>query len=412
MPLPDDARDDRTAWLALSLTPGLGPVSIAALLARFGPPSAVLEAPPTALAGVIGAAAAERLHADDPARRAAVHEALAWAEDPECHLVALGDPAYPSLLYEIPDPPPLLYVRGDPALLREPAIAIVGSRHGTRTGVRDATAFAHDLAGHGWVIVSGLALGIDTAAHEGALRGGRTVAVMGTGLDRVYPAANRALARRIVAGGGALVAELALGTPARRDTFPRRNRLIAGLARGVLVVEAARHSGSLITARLAADAGREVFAIPGSIHSPLSRGCHWLIRQGAKLVESSADIVAELPAPAAAPAGQAPVLAAQGAAPPPGAGRHRRAAGGPAATDSPGWSEAAGAVLAALAGGSPESVDQLASNAPFGAATVQAALLELELAGRVERLPDGRFRRLPDEPAGAGLLACPDPAHL
>ncbi len=406
MPIPEDTRTDRAAWLALTLTPGLGPVAIATLLRRLGPPEAVADAGAATLAAVVGPELAERLRADDPARRIAVDAALAWAANPECHLVALGDAAYPPALLEIADPPPLLYVRGDPSSLKRTALAIVGSRHGTRGGTRDAAAFAADLAGQGWVIVSGLALGIDAAAHDGALRTGLTVAVMGTGLDRVYPAVHRELARRIVGAGGALVSELALGTPARRDTFPRRNRLIAGLARGVLVVEAARRSGSLITARLAAETGREVFAIPGSIHSPLSRGCHWLIRQGAKLVESSADIAAELPAPGA---GDRSIRkAAADAAPPAPPTADAGTAGEPRAA----WSDAAAAVLVALAGGAPESVDSLSSTSPFGAATIQAALLELELAEQVERLADGRFRRHPpSDPAGASL-ACRDAAHL
>ena len=220
--------------------------------------------------------------------------ALEWARDPACHLLGIEDELYPGLLREIHGAPPVLYVHGDLAAFDAPALAIVGSRNPTRGGMQNAREFAADLGGAGFVIASGLAQGIDTAAHEGALSAGAlTLAFLGHGIDRVYPAANRDLAHR-VAQQGALVSDFPLGMAPRAELFPQRNRLISGCSMGTLVVEAARRSGSLITARLASEQGREVFAIPGSIHNALARGCHRLIRQGAKLVESSEDIVSEL----------------------------------------------------------------------------------------------------------------------
>ena len=217
-----------------------------------------------------------------------------WSQDPQNHFIARGDDDYPELLAQIPRPPPHLYVRGDPESLHMPSIAIVGSRNPTQSGARDAFEFARHLGGAGFCIVSGLAEGVDTAAHRGALdAGATTVAFLGHGIDRVYPAANRDLAHEI-ARHGALVSEFPLGTHPDKSLFPQRNRLISGLSLGTLVIEAARRSGSLITARHAGEQGREVFALPGSIHNPLSRGCHQLIRQGAKLVETADDIVAEL----------------------------------------------------------------------------------------------------------------------
>jgi DNA processing protein len=224
----------------------------------------------------------------------AVDAALAWLDEDAHHLVTWGENDYPPMFNEIPGPPLLLYVNGDVDALHLPALAIIGSRNPTEGGLRNARDFAGHLAGQGFAIVSGMAQGIDAAAHEGALgAGGKTVAFLGTGIDRVYPAGNRDLAHRIAAQG-ALVSEYPLGAPPERWHFPERNRLISGLSLGTLVVEAARRSGSLITARLAGDQGREIFALPGSIHNPLARGCHELIRQGAKLVETASDILAEL----------------------------------------------------------------------------------------------------------------------
>ncbi|WP_374086672.1 DNA-processing protein DprA [Methylomicrobium lacus] len=219
---------------------------------------------------------------------------LAWSRQPDQHILTLADPLYPEQLKQIADPPPLLFVRGHPDLLSRPQIAIVGSRNPSSLGSETAFEFAKALSAHGFVISSGLALGIDAAGHEGALHGqGLTVAVVGTGPDRIYPAKNKNLASQIIKQG-AIVTELPPGTPALAHHFPRRNRIISGLCRGLLVVEAAKDSGSLITARLALEQNREVFAIPGSIHNPLARGCNALIREGAKLVETVQDILEEL----------------------------------------------------------------------------------------------------------------------
>lgn len=299
---------------------------------------------------------------------------FAWLEPPGRQLLIDGDPAWPERLGALADAPLALFLRGDADWLACPLLAVVGSRNATRGGVEVARDFAADLAERGLVIVSGLAVGIDAAAHRGALEvGGGTLAVCGTGLDRVYPAAHAELAERI-ATAGLLLSELPPGTPPRRRHFPRRNRLIAALALGTLVVEASLASGSLITARLAAECGAEVFAIPGSIMAPTKRGCHRLIRDGAKLVESSADVLEEL-APALAAAG---VALAAGLVPMPV----------PPDAMPPGaeW------LLAAL-GDEPSSADQLAIRSGRDAASVLAALTVLELAGAVVALAGGRWQR-------------------
>ena len=262
-------------WLRLTLIPGVGGESQRKLLAAFGLPEQVFAAGRQAVRGVIGQRG-ELLFDHDPS--AAVDHALTWASQPGQTILTLGDEAYPESLFEIADPPNVLYVRGNPKLLNKPGLAMVGSRNATPQGLQTAEGFAKALAAAGLCIVSGLALGIDAAAHRGALAAsGETIAVIGTGADRMYPASNKELARRILERG-AIVSEFPLGTPAMSANFPRRNRIISGLSRGVLVVEAAPESGSLITARLAGEQGREVFAIPGSIHSPLARGCHKLIK--------------------------------------------------------------------------------------------------------------------------------------
>nr|NMF97088.1 DNA-protecting protein DprA [Aromatoleum toluolicum] len=382
--------DDLAAWLRLTLLPGIGPERQRSLLAAFGLPGQVFAAGRSAIAAVAGADTADLLFAaPDEARLAA---ALAWAAEPGNHILTLGDAAYPRGLLEIPDPPVLLYVKGDPALLAGTALAIVGARSATPGGVANAQAFAEHLAGAGLTIVSGLALGIDAAAHRGALNqaDGKTVAVIGTGADRVYPARHQALAREI-AERGVIVSELPLGTPALPHNFPRRNRLIAGLARGVLVVEAAVGSGSLITARLASECGREVFAIPGSIHSPLARGCHRLIRDGAKLVETAADVLDELAwgGTARPPAQPATRSAARG--------RRRAAEDASQALFPPPVPDAElppeqAAVLDAL-GHDPLDVDTLAARSGLTLDALYAILLSLELDGRISRLPGGRFQR-------------------
>ena len=293
---------------------------------------------------------------------------LEWARAPGNHVLTLADQDYPQALLSIPDPPPLLFARGRLELLRADALAIVGARSATPQGAANARAFAHSLSEAGLTIVSGLALGIDAAAHMGALEGpSATIAVIGTGADRIYPARNQALARRIAAEG-LILGEFPLGTQALRHNFPRRNRLIAGLARGVLVVEAAIASGSLITARLAGEIGREVFAIPGSIHSPLSRGCHRLIRDGAKLVEAAADILEELDWP----------------------GRLAPAT----ALDEPELTRDEAALLDAL-GHDPVDGDTLLQRSGLTAESLSAILLTMELDGRLARLPGGRFQRTP-----------------
>ncbi|MDE2148689.1 MAG: DNA-processing protein DprA [Gammaproteobacteria bacterium] len=298
------------AWLTLLRVSGLGPARLLGLIETAGGAEAALAdgARLARAQGLPGAVVDTLAAAPD---QAAVERDLAFLAQPDCALITWDDPRYPPQLREIQLPPPALFVRGCVELLGAAQLAIVGSRSATPQGKQDARCFAAELSAAGLVITSGLALGIDGAAHRGALEAGRpTVAVCGNGLDRVYPARHRELAHAI-AETGALVSEFPPGTPPKAEHFPRRNRIISGLALGVLVVEAAPASGSLITARLAAEQGREVFAVPGSIHSPRARGCHALIRDGAKLVETSADVLEELrlPAPAAAAAAQPPAAA-------------------------------------------------------------------------------------------------------
>jgi DNA processing protein len=354
------------AWVSLQLS-GIAPRALAQMLRAFGSAEAVLAATPaqrlaavTAPAGTAVAAAPDR---DRLART------LAWLEEPGASLVAWDDADYPPALLEIGDAPPAFYCLGRRELLSRPALAIVGSRNATPQGCADAEAFAAALAAGGLTIVSGLALGIDAAAHRGALaHPGGTVAVVGTGLDRVYPARNRDLAHALAARG-ALVSEFAPGTPPAPANFPRRNRVISGLARGVLVVEATLSSGSLITARLAGEQGREVFALPGSIHSPFSKGCHRLIRDGAKLVETAQDILDELRLPGVTAAGAAP-------------------------TGDRGPLDAAAAGVLAALGHGPVDVDTVVARCGAAAATVAAALTALELDGRVAALPGGLWQRV------------------
>jgi DNA processing protein len=283
------------AWLRLSLAPGLKPAALRLMLSAFGLPEAILNQPPQALAGVAGEAAARAALAPPGSEFDAQLDAVnAWRELPGNQVVTLDDPAYPPALLTMPDPPPLLYIKGRLDLLHTRAVALIGSRSATPQGIEDAERFSRELSAAGVTVVSGLALGIDGAAHRGGLDGiGSTVAVIGTGADLVYPAAHHALARQI-AVQGAILSEWPLGTPARAANFPQRNRLIAGLVSGVVIVEAAMRSGSLITARLANEMGRDIFALPGSIHAPLSRGCHRIIKQGAKLVEAPEEVLEEL----------------------------------------------------------------------------------------------------------------------
>ncbi len=363
--------EEASAWLRLAL----GPASAGEarqLLRHFGLPEAIFGCGPGALAPIVGReTAAALLAAPTGGFARGIEASEQWlAADPRHALLTLADEDYPRGLLELADPPPLVFLSGRRELLARPALAVVGSRSATRQGESNAAAFARHLSTAGLAIVSGLARGIDAAAHRGALDGGGgTIAVLGTGIDLVYPPGHRELSARI-GRDGLLLTELPPGAPPLPQQFPRRNRLIAGLSLGVLVVEAALQSGSLITARLAGELGREVFALPGSIHSPLARGCHRLIRQGAKLVETAQDILEELRlAPAAPPAPAGP----------------RPAAGPPR---SPG-----GRRLAAL-GHDPAPLDELAQRAGMDRGDAAAALLELELAQDVERLEGDRYQRL------------------
>lgn len=283
---------DIESWLSLNLIDGLGGESIRRLLVAFGNPTAILSAPISALERIVKKPIAERIK--QGADRNKIAGVFKWLEDPINAIITLADPDYPVQLLNITDPPPLLYFKGRRELLQLSALAVVGSRNATPQGLSNAEAFSEATSNAGLCIISGMALGIDTAAHYGGLRGSAaSIAVVGTGLDIVYPARNHPLAHKL-AKEGALISEFPLGTPAIGRNFPRRNRIISGMSQGCLVVEAALQSGSLITARQALDQGREVMAIPGSIHSPLSKGCHALIKQGAKLVESTQDILDEL----------------------------------------------------------------------------------------------------------------------
>lgn len=395
-----DDDEEFEAWFRLLQAPGLGRASARALLAAFGSAPAVLRAAPAQWRAVAGAAAAAALARREPEIEARLHAARAWlGAAPRRQVLTLGDPGYPAALLSTEDPPLMLFVEGRAELLSAPALAVVGSRHPTPQGAVNAREFASHLSAEGWVIVSGLAQGIDGAAHEGALTGrGGTVAVIGTGPDIAYPRQHAALARRI-AESGALVSEFAPGTPPLAENFPLRNRIIAGLGRGTLVVEAALQSGSLITARLAAEAGREVFAIPGSIHSPQSRGCHALIRQGAKLVESGADILEELRPSGGAPDDR-PASPASPAIPAIPASRRPRAkrpgdadASPPPEDDDAPQGGADDRLLEAL-GHDPVTLDALGARTGIPAGLLGARLLELELSGAVARLPGGLFQRL------------------
>ncbi len=359
-------------WLALAQAPGIGPRTVARLVQRFGSAAAVRTAGRGALAeaGVAAAAAA----AFETPDQAVVDAALQWVEHVGATILTPDHPHYPAQLSTLDAPPPVLYVRGDVALLGEPQLAIVGSRNPTRGGLDTSREFARYLAGLGLTITSGMAVGIDGAAHAGALESGRTVAVLGTGPDRVYPAAHRSLARRI-AEVGALVTEFPPGVGPHASHFPRRNRLISGLSLGTLVIEAAPRSGSLITARYAAEQGKEVFAIPGSIHNPLARGCHELIRQGAKLVDSADQVLEELgpqlkpflvdvPAPRAASAHRPDQVQAL----------------------DPDYR-----LLLDSMGHDPLAPDELIARSGLSAQAVSSMLLLLELQGHVSSHPGGRY---------------------
>ena len=357
--------------LALLREPGIGPVRFARLLERFGSAAAVFAANRSDWSAV-GLSETTLDYLKAPAWQT-VEQDLRWLEQPGNHLLGLDDSRYPPLLRRIAQAPPLLFVHGNPLCLCERQLAIVGTRNPTPAGRETTRHFASHLAGAGLGITSGLALGVDAEAHRGALLGqGFTIAVMGTGPDRIYPSAHRDLAHAI-AERGALVSELPPGTLALAEHFPRRNRIISGLALGTLVVEASLYSGSLITARLAVEQGREVFAIPGSIHNTLAKGCHSLIRQGAKLVETAADILEEL--------GPLAVAAATAATPP-----------APPALP-PELDDDYRSLLEQL-GQEPVSVDGLVERCGLTAEAVSSMLLILELQGLVAATPGGLYSRL------------------
>ena len=390
-------RDELGAWLRLTLSPGVGNGAARRLLARFGLPQDIFRQPESALQHCVTLAQAKALCTVPSGWEALLETTWHWLEGadpqgPARAVITLGDARYPQSLLDTEDPPLLMYLMGAARLLAQNpfptgrCLAVVGSRNPTAQGADNARLFSRALRGAGFTIVSGLALGVDAAAHEGALDVSSdpfaeatpaTIAVVGTGLDRVYPRKNLDLAHRIAAHG-VLVSEYPLGTPPLAANFPKRNRIISGLSQGTLVVEAALASGSLITARMAAEQGREVFAIPGSIHAPQSRGCHALIRQGAKLVESAQDVLEELRMP-------------------PAAGT-QSASSGAAVLDEEGSTdidtrETESPLLQAL-GFDPMGVDALVARTGMDAASLQVELLELELDGQVARLPGGLYQRL------------------
>lgn len=348
------------AWLALSLIRGLGSEGACRLLREFGSPDAIFAASGGSLKPFVKADVVSVICQGIDEQ--ALAPTLDWLDDPQNHLVTLADGEYPQALLNIADPPLLLYAKGRLDLLNQPALAIVGSRNATPQGIANAEAFAETLSHAGLCIISGMAHGIDAAAHRGALRGqGSSIAIVGTGLDKVYPAANRELAHALAAQG-TLLSEFPLGTPPLAANFPRRNRLISGMSSGCLIAEASLQSGSLITARLALEQNREVFAIPGSIHAPQSKGCHALIKQGAKLVESAADILDEL----AWQQRLAPPVLRESLCDP---------------------------VLDAL-DGSPTTVDSLAQRTGLTLEALSAKLLALELDGHIASLPGGRYQKI------------------
>jgi DNA processing protein len=356
--------DSLKAWLTLSLIRGLGGEGARHLLREFKSPEAVLSASNKSLCTVVKPELASKVGKGVAVEL--LEPALIWLADDNNHIVTLGDANYPQSLLNISDPPLLLYVKGRLDLLNKTALAIVGSRHATPQGISNAEQFAKTLSDAGFCIISGMAHGIDAAAHHGALDGSSaSIAVVGTGLDKVYPSANRDLAH-LLAKQGTLISEFPLGTPPVAGNFPRRNRIISGMSTGCLVVEASLQSGSLITARLAMEQGRDVFAIPGSIHTPQSRGCHKLIKQGAKLVESAQDILDELPG--------------------------RIIAATPAQASIPRSGEQAN--LLDLIGNDPVSMDVICARSGLTVSQLSAMLLTYELEGHLATLPGGLFQRI------------------
>jgi len=390
-------RQELAVWLRLLNTPGVGNQSVRQLLAAFGLPDAVFAQSEAALASVVGPSKARALgtETDDLALLVATTWDWLQADPASRRVLTLADALYPQTLLDTEDPPPLLYAMGRPdiwslnLLNSVRCIAIVGSRNPSPQGTANARQFAQALSQAGLCVVSGMALGVDGAAHYGALEGAEsdslaTIAVVGTGLDRIYPRQHAQLAHQI-AERGLLLSELPIGTPPLSANFPQRNRIISGLSRGTLVVEAALQSGSLITARMAAEQGREVFAMPGSIHAPQSRGCHALNKQGAKLVESAQDVLEELQW---GTGGTAPLFASQAADPQNAQNPDRLAT---RAEDIP-QSREASLLLEAL-GYDPTGLDTLQARTGLPTASLLAQLMELELQGFVARLPGGLFQR-------------------
>ena len=379
------SREELAAWLRLATTPGIGRGVARQLLAAFGSPERVLAADGDALRALAGAGVVHVLKRRDARDEASLVATLRWLESAAAgaprDIVTLDDPRYPALLLETADPPLLLFTLGRVELLSTPGVAIVGSRDATPQGVENARVFGQLLSEHKLTIVSGLALGIDGAAHEGGLAAaGSTVAFVGTGLDRVYPPQHKKLMQRI-AEEGLVASEYPLGANALPHNFPRRNRLIAGITRGTLVVEAALESGSLITARMALEEGRDVFAIPGSIHSPQSRGCHRLIQEGAKLVETGDDVLRELRFGFPSETRRATLSPAQPSLFATAAAMANDEASNP---DGP---------LRAALGHDPVTFDALAARTGMASDQLAARLLELELTGVVQRLPGGLLQR-------------------
>ena len=379
------ADDELAAWLHLLHSEGVGRDAARRLLAALGSPQAVLAASVPERADCVDARSAAGLSQPPAGHAQRLAATLAWRQaGPDRRVMVLGDPDYPPLLLHSADPPLLLYLQGRVSLLGQASVALVGSRHASAQGLDHARSFARALSAQGWTVVSGLAAGIDGAAHEGALAGlddaarqgqagGSTLAVVGTGIDKVYPAAHRKLAQRI-GELGLIVSEFSIGTPPLAANFPQRNRLIAGLSRGTLVVEAALRSGSLITARLAAEAGREVMALPGSVLAAQSAGCHVLIRQGAALVTSVEQVLQELQA---LPPLDLPAAAAAALGRPDASGQRTE-------SDDP--------VLQAM-GHDPLTLDALIARCGWPAHLLSAQLLSLELEGLVARLPGGLYQR-------------------
>ena len=369
--MPGSSPASQQAWLTLSLLDGIGPQSLSRLLHQFPDPADALAADLLTLQSIGLRPAAldviQRYQQGDSALHARLETAQRWLEQPDCRVLPLDSADYPELLRRIPDPPPLLYLQGNSSLLHDPQLAMVGTRHPGPHGAATARQFARSFVESGLVVTSGMALGIDGACHQGALDGGgQTIAVWGTGLDNCYPKRHRALARAIVEQGGLLVSEQAPDAPAHAGQFPRRNRIISGLSLGTLVVEASLNSGSLITARLALEQNREVFAMPGSIHNAQAKGCHRLLREGAHLVETVQDVleVLRLPLRAALEAGAGSSTAAT--------------------PDSPLWP---------VLDHHPVSADWLAEHSGLPIERVMQELLELELDGHVQHTPHGYSRQ-------------------